>query len=243
MTIMYCIFHFHSAETGTKLLDIAAQEDITTYKELWKTAKYYRYSLRFEALIIIMISLVIMRFLRIIPTFHFFFQILKDSMRIFAPKALLLSVLMICYAVIACQLWSNVFYGFRDIGSAILYILLIFELSTGDQNYDLYDQFVFGYEKFFGLILIIMIISTILYVTITTAIVVKSFDRHLGYLEYTNQNRKPPHYMIKWFKAAKLDKLFCTHKCKRKQRRDQYEMDSQDEANLEMIRNANNNIS
>ena len=239
LIITYSIFHFHFGPSGKKLLEIAAEEDFNTYQDLWTTARYYKLALQFEALIIIVIALVLLRFLRIIPTFNFFFQVLKDSMRIFAPKAILLFILLLCYSIIASQLWNSVFYGFKDIGNAMVYILLIFELSTGEQKIDLYGQFVFTHEKIFGLILIILIVTTVLYLTITTAIVVKSFDRHLTYLHHTRESIKPPHYMIKWFKAAKLDKLFCVHKCKKKNRMDQYEINSRDEANLEMIRNTN----
>lgn len=162
-------------------------------------------------------------------------------MRIFAPKALLLTILLVCYSIIACQIWNTIFYGFKDIGNSMIYILLIFEMSTGQQDYDLYDNFTFTHEKIFGMILIVMIVTTVLYLTITTAIVVKSFDRHLLFLEHTLENEKPPHYFIKWFKAAKLDKLFCVHKCRRNRKKN-YELDSKDEANLEMIRNINRNV-
>jgi hypothetical protein len=239
LTICYCVFHFNSNESSESLLEIASKNSFDSYKDLWTTASYYRQAIILDALILILMCIVILRFLRIIPTVNFFFKVLAESLRIFAPQMVVLIILLVCYAIIASQIWSSVYYGFKDIGNSMIYILFIFELSTGETKIDLYDEFAFGHEKFFALVLIVLMVSTILSLTVTTAIVVKSFDRQILFFEHAQENTKPPHYLIQWLKTAKLDRMICLHKCKRNSRQDVYERDSKDEANLEMIRNVN----
>lgn len=210
-----------------------------SYKDLWKTATYYGNAIVLDALLLILMCIIILRFLRIIPTVNFFFKVLTESLRIFLPQMVVLIILLVCYAIIASQIWSPIYYGFKDVGNSMIYILFIFELSTGETKINLYDEFAFGHEKFFALVLIVLIVSTILSLTVTTAIVIKSFDRQIMLFEYVQENTKPPHYLIKWLKSAKLDRMICLHKCKRNNRQDVYERDSKDEANLDMIRNVN----
>lgn len=208
-----------------------------SYEDLYKTAIYYHKALYFEAILLLLNFLFVIKFLRIIPTMNFFFNVLKDSLKMFSALGGFFGLLLVGYAVIASNIWGPYFYGFKDVANSILNILLVFELSLGDSRVDLYSDFSFGHEKFFGVILIILIITTVLALMISVAVVVKAFDKQLMYFEQAKViYKKEGHYLIRWFRASGLTR-FCTRCTKNKERKDNYELSPEDRERVEEVKN------
>jgi len=177
LSISYCVFHFHTNKNSKELLEIAKEESMDNYTDLWKTACYYETSIRLEAMLLLIHASFLVRFLRIIPIMNFFFNVIKTSMQTFLPIGCVMIIFFVGLAVISTQMWSSYFYGFKDFSHAFIYIIFLFELSLGGGREDLYDQFVFGYERILGMILIVLLIFTIMTFSITIAVVVAAFKR------------------------------------------------------------------
>jgi flagellar basal body-associated protein FliL len=240
LTITYWVFHFHTNGSSYDLLEKANKmyqdKNLNHYEDLWTTARYYELAIRFEAMILLFNMVLLVRVLRIIPIINFFFNVIKSSIIMFLPLSTVFVVLFIGYAIVGSQLWCTYFYGLKDFQNSFVYILLLFELSTGTSKVNLYENFNFGYEKFFGMLLIVMIIISVLAFSLTVSVVITAFKRNKIF--YDNQrNTKAEHYLSVWIKASRLNKLFfCSWR--RKNREEAYrQRDSQDEANVEMIRN------
>lgn len=232
------MFHFDNFKATNELLDIAAEQNFDSYTDLFKTAKFYEYAVRFEGLIIAINCIVIVKFFRINPTINFFMHTIRSSLHIFLVLGVAFCLLFLAYAIIANQIWGNYIYEFKDIPNSILYIISVFELRIGDQRAEMYDLFSFGYEKFFGFVLIIMIIFSVLSFTITLAVVLKAYDKELMLFEQSNLlNKDKPHYLVRWLKAAYFHKVMpCFFRSKRK---NAYKTDEADHAGVNMIKSIN----
>ena len=237
LVITYWIYHFDKIKTTKELLIIAADKSEDSYIDLYHTVEYYQTSIRYEGMMIIANWFLALIFLRITPTINFLINIIKLSIKIFIFLGVYFVVVIISYAVIAMRIWGDVDYYYKDFNWSILSIFTFFELRVGDTRTDLNDKLSFGYEKFFGFVLIIIIMLTVLSFSISLAVILKAYDREVLIFEESKPLLKnKPHYIMRWLTASYILKVFKI--CRWKKKREESQEDNErDNANADMVRN------
>ena len=237
LVITYCVYHFDKMETTKDLLKIAAEKSDDSFIDLYHTVSFYHTSIRIEGIMIIINCFLAVIFLRIIPTINFLLNSIKLSMKIFVFLGIYFVIVIISYAVIAMRIWGDVDYYYKDFSWSMLSIFTFFELRVGDTRTDLNDKLSFGYEKFFGFVLIVIIMATVLSFSVSVAVVLKAYEREsLLFEESLPLSKDKPHYLKRWFTASYIPKVIPTWCCKKK-REENYIDDARDKANVDMIRN------
>ena len=231
--IFYCIFHFHSSKSTNELLQIASQENIDTYEDLYDTMRNYQRAISFEAYLLLINGAYLIKFMRISPTMNFVFATLYKVWKIFFFIAVFFTLTFLAYAVVATQIWSYYEIGYRDIPNAMVYLLLTYELRLNDEYHNLYARLSFPYERFFAFMFIFFIIMTVISIFISTAVVFKAFYLETKVLDASIEKEKS-HYLKRWFFQTKIQELI--YLCWKKDRSDVYNADEVEQPNAEMVR-------
>ena len=235
--ITYCVFHFDKMKTTKDLLIIASEKSDSSYIDLYKNVSYFQTSVRMEGIIIVINWFLSVIFLRIVPTINFLMSSIKLSLKIFLFLGLYFVVLLVSYAIIAERIWGDVQYYYKDFTWSLLSIFTLFELRIGDSRADLNSLLTFGYEKFFGFVLLVIIMATVLSFSVSVAVVLKAYEREsLLFKESMHMLSDKPHYLKRWFYASYILKIIPTRCCKKK-REEEYLEDPRDRANVEAIKN------
>lgn len=148
-----------------------------TYIDLYKTKNKYETAIKFEAFLLLLNCFFVIKFMRVSPIMSFFFSTLRHSLRIFMFLSIFFILIFLSYAIIATQIWGIHNYGYKDIPNAFLYLLLSFELRVQTPMTRMYNKLANPSEKFFGFLHITAVTVTILTLSISTAVVIKAFEK------------------------------------------------------------------